>query len=69
MNRILKPVTYVFAAVYFLIDAVFIAVAKPVSVWLAKHFSAQEIKVLDQIAPALPIARAIFSSCDHSGTG
>ena len=44
MNRILKPVTYVFAAVYFLIDAVFIAVAKPVSVWLAKHLVLRKLR-------------------------
>jgi hypothetical protein len=37
VNRILKPISYVLAAVYFLVDAVFIAVAKPVSDWLAKH--------------------------------
>ena len=37
MNRIFKPVTYILATVYFLVDAVFIAVAKPVSDWLAKH--------------------------------
>ena len=37
MNRIFKPVTYILATVYFLVDAVSIAVAKPVSDWLAKH--------------------------------
>jgi hypothetical protein len=37
VNRIFKPVTYILATVYFLVDAVFIAVAKPVSDWLAKH--------------------------------
>src|SRR6266850_5169939 len=30
---------------------------------------AQELAVLDQIAPALPLARAVFSSSDHLGTG
>jgi hypothetical protein len=69
VNRILKPITYVLAAAYFLVDAVFIAVAKPVSDWLAKHFGAEEIAVLDQIALALPIARAVLSSCDCLGTG
>jgi len=69
MNRILKPITYVLAAVYFLVDAVFIAVAKPVSDWLAKHLGAQKLAVLDQIAPALSLARAVFSSSDHLGTG
>jgi hypothetical protein len=30
---------------------------------------AQEAAGLDQIATALPLARAVFGSCDHSGTG
>jgi hypothetical protein len=37
VNRVLKPVTYLLAAVYFLVDAVFIVVAEPVSNWMARH--------------------------------
>ena len=37
MKRILKPVTYALAALYFVADAVFMAIAKPISDWLAKH--------------------------------
>ncbi len=44
MNRILKPVTYVLAAVYFLVDAVFIAVAKPLSDWLAKRLVLRKLR-------------------------
>jgi hypothetical protein len=33
----LKPVTYVLAALYFLADAAFLGVAKPISNWFAKH--------------------------------
>ena len=44
MNRILKPVTYVLAAVYFLVDAVFMTVAKPVSDWLAKHLVLRKLR-------------------------
>jgi hypothetical protein len=44
VNRILKPVTYVLAAVYFLVDAVFIAVAMPVSHWLAKHLVLRKLR-------------------------
>lgn len=33
----LKPVTYVLAAVYFLVDAIFLAIAKPISDWLGRH--------------------------------
>ena len=37
MKRILKPVTYVIATLYFLVDAAFMAIAKPISDWLARH--------------------------------
>jgi uncharacterized membrane protein len=37
VKRILKPVTYVLAVVYFLVDAAFMTVAKPISDWLANH--------------------------------
>jgi hypothetical protein len=38
VNRILKPATYILAAAYFLVDAAFMTVAKPVSDWLAGHW-------------------------------
>ena len=44
VNQILKPVTYVLAAVYSLVDAVFIAVAKPISNWIAKHLSLRKLR-------------------------
>ena len=37
VKRILKPVIYGLAALYFLADAAFMIIAKPVSNWLAKH--------------------------------
>jgi hypothetical protein len=37
MKRILKSVTYVLAALYFVADAAFMAIAKPISDWFAKH--------------------------------
>ena len=37
MKQILKPVTYALAALYFLADAAFMAIAKPISEWLARH--------------------------------
>src|SRR3954462_12075431 len=39
VKRILKPVTYVLVALYFLVDAAFMAVAKPISDWLCPHFA------------------------------
>jgi hypothetical protein len=44
VNRILKPVAYVLAAIYFLVDAAFIAAAKPVSNWVAKHLVLRKLR-------------------------
>jgi hypothetical protein len=45
VNRILKAVTYVLAVVYFLVDAAFIAVAKPLSNWVARHVVLRKLGV------------------------
>jgi hypothetical protein len=37
VNRILKPFVIVLAAIYFLADAVFMTVARPLARWMAKH--------------------------------
>jgi hypothetical protein len=44
VKRILKPVTYVLAILYFLVDAAFIAVAKPVSDWIARHLVLRRLR-------------------------
>jgi hypothetical protein len=44
VSRILKPVTYVLAAVYFLVDAVFMTLSKPVSNWIAKHLELRKLR-------------------------
>jgi hypothetical protein len=38
VNRILKPFVVVLAAVYFLADAVFMTVARPLAKWIAEHW-------------------------------
>ena len=38
MKRIVEAVTYVLAAIYFLIDAVFVGLTRPISRWLANAF-------------------------------
>lgn len=44
MKRILKPLTYILAAIYFLVDAVFMAVARPISRWLERHFVFERLR-------------------------
>ncbi|MDT4741834.1 hypothetical protein [Bradyrhizobium sp. WYCCWR 12699] len=44
MKRILKPVTYVLAAIYFLADAVFMAVARPIARWIGRHVQFRRLR-------------------------
>jgi uncharacterized membrane protein len=44
VKRILKPVTYFLAALYFLADAAFMAIAKPISDWLARHLVLRRLR-------------------------
>jgi hypothetical protein len=60
VNRVLKPVTYVLAVVYFLVDAAFIAVAKPVSNWIAKHLVLRKLRAWIRSLPPYP-SLALFS--------
>ncbi|SFO70562.1 hypothetical protein SAMN05216330_104265 [Bradyrhizobium sp. Ghvi] len=60
MKRILEPITYVLAAVYFLIDAVFMAVALPISRWLARHFEFKRLRAWIKSLPPYP-SLALFS--------
>ncbi|MDN5005804.1 hypothetical protein ACFQZO_33670 [Bradyrhizobium sp. GCM10027634] len=60
MKRILKPVTYILAAIYFLVDAVFMAVARPISRWLAQHFEFKRLRAWIRSLPPYP-SLALFS--------
>src|SRR5215475_4217675 len=60
VNRILKPVTYVLAAVYFLVDAVFMTVARPISNWIAKHVVMRRLRDWIRSLPPYP-SLALFS--------
>ncbi|MDN4986369.1 hypothetical protein KUL72_15360 [Bradyrhizobium arachidis] len=60
MKRILKPVTYILAAIYFLVDAVFMAVARPISAWLARHFEFKRLRAWIKSLPPYP-SLALFS--------
>ena len=44
MKRILKPVTCVLAAIYFLVDAVFMAVARPIARWIGRHVQFRRLR-------------------------
>jgi hypothetical protein len=44
VKRILKPVTYALAVLYFLADAAFMALAKPISDWLGRHLVLRRLR-------------------------
>jgi len=60
VNRILKIVTYVLAVVYFLVDAAFMAVAKPISNWIARHLELRKLRAWIRSLPPYP-SLALFS--------
>ncbi|RXH25055.1 MULTISPECIES: hypothetical protein [Bradyrhizobium] len=60
MKRILKPVTYILAAIYFLVDAVFMAVARPIARWIGRHFEFRRLRGWIRSLPPYP-SLALFS--------
>ena len=60
MKRILKPVTYVLAAIYFLVDAVFMSVARPIARWIGRHFEFRWLRTWIKSLPPYP-SLALFS--------
>jgi hypothetical protein len=44
VNRIVKPFVIVLAAIYFLADAVFMTVARPLANWIAKHWVLKRLR-------------------------
>jgi len=60
VKRILTPVTYILAAIYFLVDAVFMAVARPVARWIGRHFEFRRLRAWIRSLPPYP-SLALFS--------
>ena len=60
MKRILRPVTYILAAVYFLADAVFMAVARPIARWIGRHLDFRRLRAWIRSLPPYP-SLALFS--------
>jgi hypothetical protein len=44
LNRILKPLVFVVAAIYFLVDAVVLTLARPIARWLAGHWVCDRVR-------------------------
>ena len=60
VKRILKPFTYALAAIYFLVDAVFMAVAAPISNWIGRRLELKRLRTWIRSLPPYP-SLALFS--------
>src|SRR4030095_5941668 len=69
VKRMLKPVTYVLAALYFLVDAAFMAIRKPISDWLARHVVLRRLRVWIRSLRPYPSLALFFGTAHHTGTG
>jgi hypothetical protein len=64
VNRILKPVVFFLAAMYFLVDAIFLTVARSLANWIAQHWMLEGLRAwIVSLSPyptlalfALPVA-------------
>ena len=54
MNRILKPIVALLAVIYFLVDAVFMPVAKRISDWVAQHWVMKRVRAWIVSLPPYP---------------
>jgi hypothetical protein len=45
VDRILKPVVYFLAAMYFLVDAIFLTVAKSLANWVTAHWISERLRL------------------------
>jgi hypothetical protein len=60
MKRILKPISYVLAAIYLCVDFIFAGIAKPISNWIARHFEMRRLRGWIRSLPPYP-SLALFS--------
>ena|ERR1700682_1617347 len=44
VNRILKPFVFLLATLYFLVDAIFMTVARPLANWIAEHWIFEKLR-------------------------
>jgi hypothetical protein len=54
VNRILKAVVFLLAAIYFLVDAIFLTVAKSLANWIAEHWIFENLRVWIVSLPPYP---------------
>src|SRR5215467_6844388 len=60
MKRIAQGATYALAIIYFLVDAIFAGLTRPISRWLARHFEMRRLRNWIRSLPPYP-SLALFS--------
>jgi hypothetical protein len=60
LRQILKPIAYVAAAVYFIVDVLLLGVARPISRWFAANFPMPRLRAWIKSLPPYPCL-ALFS--------
>ena len=60
MHRTLQIVSYVLAVAYFLVDALFLSLARPIAKWLARHFRLVRLRAWIRSLPPYP-SLALFA--------
>ncbi len=60
MKRILTPISYLIAAIYFCVDLIFAGIAVPISKWIARHFAMRALRAWICSLPPYPCL-ALFS--------
>jgi len=60
VKRSVQAVIYVLAAIYFLVDAMFVGLTKPISRWLGRHLELRRLRAWIRSLPPYP-SLALFS--------
>lgn len=60
MRRIGQAATYVLVVIYFLVDAIFVCLTRPISRWLGRHFEMPRLRAWIRSLPPYP-SLALFS--------
>jgi hypothetical protein len=60
MKRILRPISYLLAAIYLCLDLIFVGIAKPISKWLSGHLELRRVRLWIKSLSPYP-SLALFS--------
>jgi hypothetical protein len=67
VNRIVKAVVFLLAAIYFMADAIFLTFAKALANWIAEHWMFENLRVWIVSLPRLGavISRPVLGGLHH----